>query len=464
MGVIVELLELMEESHKDKSWILDQIKRNHLKVQVKPTMGTVSILKNCQQNFISYLTNVIKFSDLDGSAQVPTLTTSYHWFFTDIVASSDPTVTTNEQARKISILNMLIERSEVWRQRDLDTTLMLPTGDGMAIGFSDSAEKPLLLAIQIHKDINRYNAQKGRQKDKLYLRIGLDSGPVYIIKDLLGKDNVWGPGIIMARRVMDLARDMNIIASSRIANDIRTLRPEYKSIMHPIGDYSLKHGLKILIYNVYGDGFGNKKPPTEDKVQKSIANEENLRAVNRFIFRQVEIFLTVTDVSTMMTHHVMNWNVVNISNDPHERIFYYLDGDVPRNFQDMNVVVRDEEDKELEMLSLNVNKPYHKEFYVKFRKPLKPRQKGRWTKLEYDWEEPDRHYFYRFATNCEKFKYTLFVRPELQINQKVITVDVETGEKRFATKPATVKYLQDKTQVTWEATNLKAYDAYRFDW
>ena len=76
----------------------------------------------------------------------------------------------------------------------------------------------------------------------------------------------------------------------------------------------------------------------------------------------------------MMTHHVMNWNVINISNDQVERIFYYLDGDVPRNFQDMNVVVRDEEDKN-EMLSLNVNKPYHKEFYVKFRKPLKPRQK-----------------------------------------------------------------------------------------
>ena len=91
----------MEESHKDKSWILDQIKRNHLKVQVKPTMGTVSILKNCQPNFISHLTNVIKFSDLDGFAQVPTLTTSYHWFFTDIVASSDPTITTNEQAHKI---------------------------------------------------------------------------------------------------------------------------------------------------------------------------------------------------------------------------------------------------------------------------------------------------------------------------------------------------------------------------
>ena len=134
---------------------------------------------------------------------------------------------------------------------------------------------------------------------------------------------------------MDLARDMNIIASSRIANDIRTLRPEYKSIMHPIGDYSLKHGLKLLIYNVYGEGFGNKKTPRGDKVQKSIANEENLRAVNRFMFNQVEVVLTVTDISNMMAHHVMIWNVINISNYPVDQIFYNLDGDVPRNFQDM---------------------------------------------------------------------------------------------------------------------------------
>ena len=48
------------------------------------------------------------------------------------------------------------------------------------------------------------------------------------------------------------------------------LRPEYKNIMHPIGDYSLKHGVKRLpIYNVHGEGFGNKKAPTSDKVQKS---------------------------------------------------------------------------------------------------------------------------------------------------------------------------------------------------
>ena len=103
--------------------------------------------------------------------------------------------------------------------------------------------------------------------------------------------------------------------------------------MHPIGDYSLKHGVKILIYNVYGESFGNKKAPTSDKVEKSKATDEDLKTVNRFIYQQIQIVLDVTDPLNMMTHHHMNWNIVNISDQPVDRIFYYLDGDVPRIFR-----------------------------------------------------------------------------------------------------------------------------------
>jgi hypothetical protein len=124
-----------------------------------------------------------------------------------------------------------------------------------------------------------------------------------------------------------------------------------------------------------------------------------------------------------------------------DRLFYYLDGDVPRNFPDMNVGGKDEENQELEMISLTVNKPYDKEFYIRIRKPLKPVQRGMWVNLQYDWEEPDRHYFYRLASKCKKFSYSLTVPKSLQINQKVVKVDVETGVKRYAKIHASVKYL-----------------------
>jgi len=51
----------------------------------------------------------------------------------------------------------------------------------MAIGFSDSPEKAMLLVLEVHKDLFKYNSQKTEEKDRIYLRIGLDSGPVYLI-------------------------------------------------------------------------------------------------------------------------------------------------------------------------------------------------------------------------------------------------------------------------------------------
>jgi hypothetical protein len=51
----------------------------------------------------------------------------------------------------------------------------------------------------------------------------------------------------------------------------------------------------------------------------------------------------------------------------------------------------------------------------------------------------------------------------MQINQKVLTVDRGSGDKRYA-EPATVRYLDDRTEVTWSGSNFHIHDTYRFDW
>jgi hypothetical protein len=459
-----EVVELLEESHKDKNWIIEQLRRSRVKISIKPDMSSIRILRNCPSDFVLHLLNLLKYAEIIEFEIPPKLSNSFHWFFTDIVASSDPTIATNEQTRKIIVLNKLIERTEAFRRRKSESTIILPTGDGMAIGFNDSPERPLLLAIELHRDLQKYNSQKTKEIQKLFIRIGLESGPIYRIKDLNGQENVWGPGIIMARRVMDLARSMNILASARIANDVRSLRSEYKSILHPIGDYTLKRGLKSLLYNVYGEGFGNKKPPYQGKIEKSTVDEENTKSLNMLFHNRAELSLEILDVQTMLTHHSVLWDLTNISKDPIERIMYYLDGDVPTSFPDLNVNVTDENGNDLEMISINVNRPYHKEFYVKLNKPLRPGQKGRVAKIEYDWEEPERFYFYRFPSNCKLFKYFFSAPKTLDIKQKVLSADLETGEKRYAKNLPVVKYKSDRTEVQWETTNINAHEAYRFDW
>jgi hypothetical protein len=50
--------------------------------------------------------------------------------------------------------------------------------------------------------MHAYNQQK-YDADWIGVRIGLGSGPVFTVVDLNNVENVWGPGIILARRVMD---------------------------------------------------------------------------------------------------------------------------------------------------------------------------------------------------------------------------------------------------------------------
>lgn len=461
IGKIAEILGLLEEKGKGRDWLLEEVKRHKIKLGVMPT-NAYDILRASPTSFISHILRLLA-NDEFLIEDVRTLTKTYHWFFTDIVGSSDPTISTKEQARKILILTDLIRRSDAFRHGGHESAVVLTTGDGMVIGFSDSPEQPLRLAIELHKAISRYN-QLRTTKEKLYVRVGIDTGPVYSIEDINRNKTFWGPGIIMARRVMDLGGPMQIFASSRIADDIRKLSPEYRAIMHPIGDYVIKHGEQLLIYNIHGDGFGNRNAPKKGKVQKSKAAEQDLKNSNTFYFSGIDLGVEVTDPKTMMTRHLWTWDIKNISSEPKDQIFYYLDGDVPRDFADMNVQVTNGNGEELEIISLNVNKPYHKEFIVKLNKPLKPNQKGQKITLQYDWEEPERNFFYKISSDCKKLQYSCRIPKGTDVKNRVLKVDPETGYKTHASPAAKIKYLSDRTEITWQKSDLSAYEAYRFEW
>ncbi|MDE1763701.1 MAG: adenylate/guanylate cyclase domain-containing protein [Thaumarchaeota archaeon] len=458
---IAEILGLLEEKGKGRDWLLEELKRHKIKLGVMPT-NAYDILRASPNDFVLHISRLLQ-NDEFLIEDVRTLTSTYHWFFTDIVGSSDPSISTKEQARKILILTDLIRKSEIFRQSNPGSAVILTTGDGMVIGFSDSPEKPLRLAIETQKAISRYN-QLRTTKEKLLIRVGIDTGPVYTIEDLNGSKTFWGPGIITARRVMDIGGPMQIFASSRIADDIRKLSPEYKAIMHPVGDYTVKHGEQLLIYNIYGNGFGNRNTPKKGKVQKSKAAEQDLKNSNTFYFSGIDLGIEITDPKTMMVRHRWTWDIKNISSESKDQIFYYLDGDAPRDFADMNVVVTDDKKKELEIISLNVNKPYHKEFIVRLDRPLKPNQKGQKITLQYDWEEPERNFFYKVSSDCKKLQYHFVMPKGIEVKNRVLKVDPETGYKTHASPAAKVRYLRDRTEITWQKSNLVAYEAYRFEW
>ena len=82
------------------------------------------------------------------------------FFFIDMVGLSDPTLSVKNQVHKIEILNELIRSCDAYRKVTAGKKVILPSGDGMAIGFLSKLEIPLELSIQLHGKLREYNQEK----------------------------------------------------------------------------------------------------------------------------------------------------------------------------------------------------------------------------------------------------------------------------------------------------------------
>jgi KaiC/GvpD/RAD55 family RecA-like ATPase/class 3 adenylate cyclase len=185
------------------------------------------------------------------------------FFFIDIVGLSDPTLSVKNQVHKIQILNDLIHSCDSFRKTSAGKRIILPSGDGMAIGFLSSSETPLELSIQLHHKIRAYNEQE-YTSDSLGVRIGIGSGPVFTVSDLNNVQNIWGPGIIIARRVMDAGDNGHILVAEKLAEELISLKDEYRKIINLISNkYRIKHGQEIKLYSAYSNDFGNPQIPSK---------------------------------------------------------------------------------------------------------------------------------------------------------------------------------------------------------
>lgn len=183
------------------------------------------------------------------------------FFFVDVVGLSDPALSVRRQIEKIEALNDMIGHCETFKKAS--DKRVLPTGDGMAIGFMLSPESPLQLGIDLHHALRKYNTHTNKEDGSfLDVRIGLASGSVFIVNDVNSNQNIWGPGIIFARRVMDVGDGGHILLAGPLAESLLTLDDKYRGMINLLGDYQVKHGQIIKIYSAYlGNEFGNSVIP-----------------------------------------------------------------------------------------------------------------------------------------------------------------------------------------------------------
>ncbi|HET7642789.1 MAG TPA: adenylate/guanylate cyclase domain-containing protein [Nitrososphaeraceae archaeon] len=386
-----------------------------------------------------------------------------NFFFTDIVGLSDPRMSTKTQIKKIEVLNKFIREWAPFKTMSNDSLIVLPTGDGMAIGFFQSPELPLNLAIELHRKIGLYNKAK-IPTEALRLRIGIHSGPVFVVNDVLENKNVWGPGIIIARRIMDIGNDGHILLSSRVAEDLRELSDEYKKIIKPLHDYTLKHGQRILIYSAYGSDFGNPTMPLGKTFQRSKMKKEIVKLRRTTIYPYLEVNVTVKDPSIMRLKYKRLYEIENISDEPIYQVLHGIATDIPKTFEELNIKVYDNENQNLIISSISVDKPFQKEFTTVFNRPILKEEKGKFYVLEYEVEEPDRYFENTFLVDCHEFiinfDYPITMTPPI-----VYDTSLESHEKKYCNKqPVVIEINKGRATARWKRMNIFQGQSFRFEW
>src|SRR6516225_5729755 len=178
-----------------------------------------------------------------------------HVLFIDIVGYSKLLI--NEQSEQIQKLRKIVRGTEQFRLAEAEGKLLrLPTGDGGALVFRTSSEAPVLCALEISKELKKY--------PELRVRMGIHSGPVNEITDLNEQANIAGAGINVAQRIMDCGDAGHILLSQHVTEDLEQY-PRWRSLLHDLGEYEVKHGVRVHAVNLYSDELGNPAPPEKFK-------------------------------------------------------------------------------------------------------------------------------------------------------------------------------------------------------
>ena len=163
----------------------------------------------------------------------------------------------NEQIELLHELNRLVRSTASFQAAESNNKLIrVPTGDGMALIFFRSPEEPARCAIEISEALKTH--------PDIQLRMGVHSGPINQVTDVNDRVNVAGTGINVAQRVMDCADAGHILLTKHVADDLAQYR-HWQPYLHDLGEYEVKHGLRVHIVNLYKDGLGNPALPEKLK-------------------------------------------------------------------------------------------------------------------------------------------------------------------------------------------------------
>src|SRR5574340_670147 len=145
--------------------------------------------------------------------------------------------------------------------------IILDTGDGAAINFLGDVEDALKAALSLRESMLNEDPDID---PPLLVRMGINLGPVRLVRDINGQPNIVGDGINVAQRVMGFAEAGQILVSRSYYDAVSRLSPQYAGMFHYQGSRTDKH---VREHEVYAIGYPGDKS-AQPSVESGAAGQE----------------------------------------------------------------------------------------------------------------------------------------------------------------------------------------------
>ncbi len=215
-------------------------------------------------------------------------------FFLDIVEYSKKSVSgqISLKERFNAFLSIAI------RDVPVNDRIILDTGDGAAISFLGDISDALHAALSMRSSLLNEGV---RMEPPLLVRMGINLGPVRLVKDINGQPNIVGDGINVAQRVMGFSDPGQILVSRSYYDAVSRLSQEYAGMFHYQGSRTDKH---VREHEVYAIGYPGDFTSTQHRISKQ-SRQAEATGFDAVLFRLENYWDTLLDTMARWERHAV---------------------------------------------------------------------------------------------------------------------------------------------------------------
>jgi len=157
-------------------------------------------------------------------------------------------------------LNRLINQS--LKDVESEERIIFDAGDGAAIAYMGSPKDVILISFSIRNEILKSNILSSIP---MYVRFGIDLGPVSIERDINGQPNIIGDGIDVAKRIISFASPNQIVLSRSYYEVASRVMQEISQLF----DYSgIRHDKNVREHEIYAETLLKDAAPAEESIMQ----------------------------------------------------------------------------------------------------------------------------------------------------------------------------------------------------